>query len=53
VARGTVIKPGRTLSIARADVFAVTAAGQKLVATLQQTLMVMRGMTDDAQDARV
>lgn len=53
VARGTVIKPGRTLSIARADVFAVTAAGEKLVATLQQTLMVMHGMTDDAQDARV
>jgi uncharacterized protein (TIGR00369 family) len=48
-ARGTVIKPGRTLSIARADVFALAGGQEKLVATMQQTLMVMHGMDDEAR----
>ena len=47
LARGTVIKPGRTLSIARADVFGVRDGREKLVATMQQTLMVMHGMSDE------
>lgn len=46
VARGEVLKPGRTLSIVRADVFAIDAGGQKLIAAMQQTLMVMHGMPD-------
>jgi len=51
VARGEVLKPGRTISVVRADVFGVTAGKEKLVATMQQTLMVMHGMQDD--EARV
>jgi uncharacterized protein (TIGR00369 family) len=51
VARGEVLKPGRTVSVVRADVFGVTAGKEKLVATMQQTLMVMHGMQDD--EARV
>lgn len=49
VARGAVLKPGRTLSIVRADVFGVTAGQERLVATMQQTLMVMHGMDDEAR----
>ncbi|MDZ7653563.1 MAG: PaaI family thioesterase [Burkholderiaceae bacterium] len=51
VARGEVLKPGRSLSVVRADVFGATAGREKLVATMQQTLMVMHGMQDD--EARV
>ncbi len=49
VARGTVLKPGRTLSITRADVFGVSGGREKLVATMQQTLMLMQGMADEAR----
>jgi acyl-coenzyme A thioesterase PaaI-like protein len=47
VAVGMVVKPGRTLSITRADVYGRTNGRQELIATLQQTLMVMRGMADE------
>ena len=47
VARGEVVRPGRTLSVVRADVYGVAAGGEKLVATMQQTLMVMHGMSDE------
>jgi uncharacterized protein (TIGR00369 family) len=46
IARGQVIKPGRTLSIVRADVEAVADGAETLIATMQQTLMVMHGMPD-------
>jgi len=46
IARGQVIKPGRTLSIVRADVVAVAEGAETLIATMQQTLMVMHGMPD-------
>ena len=53
VAVGTVLKPGRTLSIVRADVFGESRGqgpdGRRLVATMQQTLMVMHGMQDEAR----
>lgn len=49
LARGQVLKPGRTLSVVRADVFGVTNGAEKLVASMQQTLMVMRGMADAAR----
>lgn len=53
VAVGTVLKPGRALSIVRADVFGESRGqGQherRLVATMQQTLMVMHGMQDEAR----
>jgi len=44
IARGEVLKPGRTLSIVRADVWAVEAGRETLIAAIQQTLMVMHGM---------
>jgi uncharacterized protein (TIGR00369 family) len=47
IARGEVLKPGRTLSIVRADVYALDAGRETLVAAMQQTLMVMHGMSDE------
>jgi uncharacterized protein (TIGR00369 family) len=47
IARGRVIKPGKTLVITQCEVFAVQS-GEKLVALMQQTLMVMHGRTDHA-----
>ncbi len=47
IAVGSVVKPGRTLSIARADVFAIDGARETLVAAMQQTLMVMHGVSDE------
>jgi uncharacterized protein (TIGR00369 family) len=43
VARGGVVKAGRTLTIARAEVY---AQGSKHVATMQQTLMMLPGTPD-------
>jgi uncharacterized protein (TIGR00369 family) len=43
VARAQVIKSGRTLSVVRADVFAISADGEKeRVATMQGTMMCLR-----------
>ena len=40
LARAEVIKPGRTLTVVRADVFAISSAGERqLVATMQGTMM--------------
>lgn len=47
IARGEVLKPGRTLSIVRADVFGLEAGRETRVAAMQQTLMVMQGMSDE------
>jgi uncharacterized protein (TIGR00369 family) len=47
VATGEVLKPGRTLSIVRADVVAVQGDRRTRVATMQQTLMVMHGVADE------
>ncbi|CAL93009.1 PaaI family thioesterase [Azoarcus olearius] len=43
VARGEVIKPGRTLLITRAEVFAVRDEKWTLCAVMQQTIMAMHG----------
>ena len=43
VAQGRVVKPGRTLTVARAEVF---AADGKHVATMQQTLMMLAHTPD-------
>jgi uncharacterized protein (TIGR00369 family) len=43
LARGEVVKAGRTLTVARAEVYAV---GGTHIATMQQTLMMLRGRTD-------
>ena len=42
-ARGEVVKPGRTLTVARAEVYAQDG---KHVATMQQTLMMLAGRPD-------
>ncbi len=47
IAVGSVLKPGRTLSIVRADVYAVASGKETLIAAMQQTLMVMHGMSDE------
>jgi len=43
VARGEVVKAGRTLTVARAEVY---AEGRRHVATMQQTLMMLPGTPD-------
>jgi uncharacterized protein (TIGR00369 family) len=42
IARGHVVKRGRTLTIARVDVFSVEKNVEKLCAIMQQTLMCIR-----------
>jgi hypothetical protein len=43
VAQGRVVKPGRTLTVARGDVYAEDG---KHVATMQQTLLMLAGTPD-------
>ncbi|MDW3205899.1 MAG: PaaI family thioesterase [Alphaproteobacteria bacterium] len=47
VAVGTVLKPGRTLTICDVKVYAETAGERKLCATALCTLMTMKDMSDD------
>ena len=47
VAEGFVVKPGRTLAITRGEVHALHGDRRKLVALMQQTLMVMHGKDDE------
>jgi acyl-coenzyme A thioesterase PaaI-like protein len=48
VARGEVIRAGRTVMVCRADVYALNGADEKLVAAMQGTMMVVRreGLSD-------
>jgi uncharacterized protein (TIGR00369 family) len=46
LARGQVIRGGRTLFVCRADVFARRAGADTLCATMQQTIMRMSGRSD-------
>ena len=46
VAEGFVVKPGRTLCVTRGEVHAVRGHERRLVALMQQTLMVMHGKED-------
>ncbi len=48
IARGRVVKPGRTLTIARADVYGVQDGVEVHVATALYTMMQMAGMSDQA-----
>jgi uncharacterized protein (TIGR00369 family) len=43
VARGRVVKAGRTLTLAQAEVFATSGGEEKLVALLTATLMAVEG----------
>ena len=46
IARGRVIRPGRTLIVTQAEVFALKNGGETLCALMQQTIMVMHGKTE-------
>jgi uncharacterized protein (TIGR00369 family) len=46
VARGKVVRPGKTLIITQAEVFAVKEGRETLCALMQQTIMVMHGKTE-------
>ena len=46
LARGQVLRGGRTLFVCRADVFARRGGGETLCATMQQTLVRMTGRPD-------
>lgn len=46
LARGKVVKPGRTLTLAMAEVFAITGGQEKLIALLTATLMSIEGRDD-------
>ena len=46
IAEGTVIKPGRTITVTKADVFAVKHGKRKLCATMLQTLAVRTGIPE-------
>ena len=43
IARGQVVRPGRTLVVTQAEVFAVKDGKETLCALMQQTIMVMHG----------
>ncbi len=46
IARGQVVRPGRTLIVTKADVFAVKEGKETLCGLMQQTIMVMHGKTE-------
>jgi len=46
IARGQVVRPGRTLIVAKAEVFALKEGKETLCALMQQTIMVMHGKTE-------
>jgi uncharacterized protein (TIGR00369 family) len=52
VARGHVIRPGRTLTVTRADVFVVKGGREKLCATALQTLMRMAGKAERSDEGQ-
>lgn len=47
-ARARVIRPGRTLSVVQADVYAISGGKEALCVTSLQTLMCLHGQSDDA-----
>lgn len=46
IARGQVVRPGRTLIVTQGEVFAVRDGKEHLCALMQQTIMVMHGKTE-------
>ncbi len=46
IARGAVVRPGRTLTVTRGDVYAVKNGVETLCATATQTLMILVGRDD-------
>jgi uncharacterized protein (TIGR00369 family) len=51
VARGRVVKPGKTLTVVQADVFARSGGREEQVVASLQTLMCLYGKADDASGA--
>lgn len=41
IARGTVVRPGKTIVVTQAEILTVTSGQEKLCALMQQTIMVM------------
>lgn len=46
IARGEVLKPGRTLTVCESKVFALSEGVETLIATALVTMMCLQGMTD-------
>lgn len=46
IARGKVVRPGRTLIVTQAEVFALKDGRETLCALMQQTIMVMHGKVE-------
>lgn len=46
IARGQVVRPGRTLIVTKAEVFAIKDGKESLCALMQQTIMVMHGRAE-------
>jgi uncharacterized protein (TIGR00369 family) len=46
LARGRVLKPGRTLTVVQSDVFAIEGGKETLCAVMQQTLITLHGKAD-------
>jgi len=46
IARGQVVRPGRTLIVTKAEVFAIKEGKESLCALMQQTIMVMHGKAE-------
>jgi uncharacterized protein (TIGR00369 family) len=51
IARGQVVRPGRTLIVTQGEVFAVKDGKESLCALMQQTIMVMHGKTEKLVNA--
>jgi uncharacterized protein (TIGR00369 family) len=51
IARGRVLKPGRTLTVVQADVFARRGSAEEQVVSALQTLMCLAGKADEASGA--
>ena len=52
IARGEAVRSGRTLTITKADVFAIKDGAEKLCATMLQTLMRMAGKPERDPDGQ-
>jgi uncharacterized protein (TIGR00369 family) len=50
IARGKVLRAGRTLIVAQGEVFAVKDGRETLCALMQQTIMVMHGKSEKSQE---
>jgi uncharacterized protein (TIGR00369 family) len=52
IARGKVVRPGRTLIVTQAEVFALKDGQETLCALMQQTIMVMHGKSEKSQETK-